>query len=331
MRGASDTLREPIEELLRTPAIFRVASQQISDRGIVSALAGVLSRHGKRARALIESDYLYERVPVLPESVWTETGEREEHRQSLLALIRGGVYVRPDQVSSALQHVNMVLAKSDTSPSSIFLTSANFAPGSLTRHLNWGLLLKEDEVFAALWAGFGQAWDGDFSNVAFHHSQAIDGTLFCRLAGGGRGQAIDLAVEAVETAQDSIHFAYFNMARDSRLTRALTDASARGVIVTGVVDGDQNATGWDAIPTLCQAGVDCRYYPGALTGAIGRMHYKMMAIDDRSVHLSTANASASAEKSFELGVTLQGNDTIGNPVHYVKVEIVRLLQNALVS
>jgi hypothetical protein len=330
MRGASDTLREPIEALLWTPATFRVASQQMSDRKIVNALAGALSRHGLRARALIESDYLYERALVSPELLWTETGEREEHRQSLLALIRGGVHVRPDQVSSALQHVNMVLAKSDTGPSSIFLTSANFAPGSLTRHLNWGLFLQEDEVFAALWAGFSQAWDGHFHDVAFHHSLAIDGLLFCRLMGGGRGQAIDLAIDAVETAQESIHFAYFNMAKDSRLTRALIEASARGVNVAGVVDGDQKGTGWDAVPVLHQAGVDCRYYPGALTGAIGRMHYKMLAIDGRRIHLSTANASASAEKSFELGVTLQGNDTIGNPVHYVTDEIVRLLKNAFV-
>ena len=78
------------------------------------------------------------------------------------------------------------------------------------------------------------------------------------------------------------------------------------------------------------AGVDARYYPGALTGALGRMHYKAMAIDAYTVHLATANASQAAETSFELGIALRGGSGIGNPLPYVKDEITRLTRGAVI-
>jgi len=328
LRGAKDSLREPIEQLLRSTATLRVASQQVSDRAIVNALAGVYTERGGRGYVLIEADYLHERRPVRPESVWIEGGEREEHRQCFLALTRGGVKVRGDVVGSALQHVNMVVASGQNRSNCALVTSANFSPGSLNQHFNWGIAIADDEACAALEAVFDQAWDGDFRDIRLDQSRAIDGAECWHVCGGAQGQAIDLAVKTVETAQESIRFAYFNMATDSRVVAALGAASARGATVAGVVDGDQQGASWDAVRSLRASGVDVRYYPGALTGAIGRMHYKMMAVDSNIVHLSTANASQAAESSFELGITLRGSEPVGNPVPYINDEITRLLRGA---
>ncbi len=224
LRGAKDSLREPIEKLLRSPVTLRVASQQVSDRGIVNALAGVRTERGEQALVLIESDYLYERTPVPPQSVWTQGGEREEHRQCLLALMRSGVKVREDQMGSALQHVNMIIAEGKNGLNAALLTSANLAPGSLDKHFNWGLSISDAAVCAALSAAFGEAWDGDFREVQLDYTKTFDGAEYLQVCGGAQGQAVDLAVKAIESAQDTIRFAYFNIARDSRVSRALANA-----------------------------------------------------------------------------------------------------------
>jgi phosphatidylserine/phosphatidylglycerophosphate/cardiolipin synthase-like enzyme len=177
---------------------------------------------------------------------------------------------------------------------------------------------------------FKQAWDGNFRDVILDQTKPLNGDAFLCLKGGSRGQAVDMAVKAIEAARESIHFAYFNLSNSSRVAEALVAASKRGVRIAGVVDGDQQAVSWDAVPLLRSSGVDARYYPGALTGAIGRMHYKMMVVDQNTAHLATANASQAAETSFELGLTAHGNDLVGDPANYIEKEIERLIGNALI-
>lgn len=329
LRGAQDSIRGPVEQLLRSKATLQIASQQLSDRGIVNSLADIRSARGERAYVLVEADYLHERKPVPFESVWNAQGEREAHRQCLSALLRACIEVRTDEVSSALQHINLINSKSGDGSYNTLLTSANFAPGSLTQHFNWGLSIADDQIGAALDKAYSQAWDGDFRDVNLDHTKTADGEAVARLCAGSAGQASELAVKAIEAAQKSIDFAYFNMGKDGRVTGAMAAAAIRGVKVSGIVDGDQEMASWDAVPALRAAGVDVRYYPGALTGAIGRMHYKMFAVDESCVHLSTANASLAAESSLELAVTLYGSD-VSDPLSYVRNEISRLFSGSTI-
>ena len=104
-------------------------------------------------------------------------------------------------------------------------------------------------------------------------------------------------------------------------------AVGRGVDVAGIIDADQGFQPWNAVPQLRDGGVDARYYPGALTGASGRMHHKPLVVDRALTYLATANASQAAEKSFELSLSLKGTEVAG----FVDAEILRLGANASVS
>lgn len=332
LRGAPGAVRGPLEALLATSTRLRVASQQVADRGVVDAMAGVRSQRGGAARVLVEADYLAERQPHAPSDVWTAGGEREEHRQCFLALTRAGLDVRADHLGSALQHVNLVVASGDSGApdggeDAVYLTSANFAPDSIDRHLNWGLELRDRQAAQAVADVFDAAWDGDFRDAHLDHRVEAAGGPAVHLVAGGLGQAVEKAAALIDSAQQRVRFAYFALSDAGRVTERLAAAAARGVDVAGIVDGDQGHQAWDGVPTLRAAGAAVGYYPGVRTGAIGRMHHKTLVVDQQAAHLSTANASHAAESSFELGVTLWSR----NAAAAVEAELARLGRNATTS
>lgn len=323
-RGAPDSLREPLEELLRTDADLAVASQQVADRGVVAALADVRSARRRSARVFVESDYLTESTPLPPAAIWSAGGHLEDHRQCFSALSRAGVGLRADLVGGALQHVNLVITRAGEGPDAVLFTSANLAPDSIDTHLNWSLEIRQPAVTDAAHQLFDAIWDGDFRDAQMAAPISEDGEAVGVVVAGAAGEAVDEAVAVIQQAQQRIRFAYFTMSRGVSVTGALVAAAGRGVDVAGIVDADQGLQAWNGVPQLREGGVDTRYYPGALTGGPGRMHHKTLAVDSAVAHLSTANASQAATRSFELGVTLRSRAM----AKYVDQEIVRLGQNS---
>lgn len=325
-RGAPDNLRPRLEALLARNADLDVASQQMSDRGLVSALADVRSARDRRARVFVESRYLTEASPLPPDRIWDEGGDRESNRQCFAALSRAAIEVRADVVGGALQHINLILARGE-GERLLLLTSANLAPGSIDKHLNWAVEIDSPGAVDAASEVFEAIWDGDFRGAAATVPLSGPEGEFGRLSVGADGEAVDDAVAAIEGATERIRFAYFAMSRDTRIIQALLAAVGRGVDVAGIVDADQGFQPWNAVPQLRDGGVDARYYPGALTGASGRMHHKTLVVDRALTYLATANASQAAETSFELAVSLKGPEVAG----FVDAEILRLGANASVS
>lgn len=325
-RGAPDNLRNRLETLLRRDTSLDIASQQLSDRGIVSALADIRSVRSRRARVFVESLYLTEALPLAPNQIWNEGGDRELNRQCFAALSRAAIEVRSDVVGGALQHVNFIVANGD-SECLLLVTSANLAPGSIDKHLNWAVEISSPYAIDAASNIFKAIWDGDFRGAEASVPMAGPEGECGRITVGSDGQAVEEAVTAIDGATGRIRFAYFAMSRDARVVQALLAAVGRGVDVAGIVDADQGFQPWNAVPQLRVGGVDARYYPGALTGASGRMHHKTIVVDRSLTYLATANASRAAERSFELAVTLQGSEVAG----FVDSEILRLGANASVA
>jgi hypothetical protein len=325
-RGAPDDLRLRLESLLGHDADLDIASQQAADRGIVSALADIRSTRGRRARVFVESRYLTEAVPLPPDLIWEPGGDREANRACFTALSRAGIEVRADVVGGALQHVNMIIARGGDVPV-LLVTSANLAPGSIDRHLNWAIAVTAPGAVDAATALFEAIWDADFRGAAMRAPITGAAGAIGSIAAGASGEAVDDAVAAIEGAAERIRFAYFTMSADTRVVRALLAAAERGVDVAGIVDADQGLQPWNAVPQLRGGDVDARYYPGALTGASGRMHHKTLVVDRTLTHLSTANASQAAERSFELAVTL----TDSAAAAFVDAEIIRLGANASIA
>ena len=276
-------------------------SQQVSHPDVITALAEARSDDGGGSvRVLIERDYLFERSPVPIDEVWLPGGSSEANRVGLMALMRSAISVRFDHVRGDLMHVNAIITETNDD-ANLLLTSANLSPGSLDRHLNWALQIDDTTAANAFLESISAAWDGDFRDVELDVSiEAVNG----RIVMDADGKSTTVFVDTVDAAQDSIDLAFFNLATGSPGVLALHDAVNRGVTVTGVVDADQGNQSWDGVAELLESGADIRYYPGARTGAVGRMHHKLAVIDGTAAYLSTANLSNSALSSLEMAVVV---------------------------
>ena len=304
--GAADPLPEstpdqPSATNRGGPGKVTAVSQQVSHPDVVNALAQARAAGtASSVTVLLERDYLFERSPVPPHEIWQAGGRSEANRSGLMALLRSAIPVRFDHLRGDLLHVNLLITGAGQ-PAAVLLTSANLSPGSLDRHLNWALAIDDANLAAACLEAVDQAWDGDFRDVALDEPIPDVGGRLVMDADGGPSRSFD---DAVAAAQESVALAFFNLADGTAGAEALTAALGRGVTVTGVVDADQGNQRWDGVPALRQAGADIRYYPGARTGAVGRMHHKMAVIDGTVAYLSTANLSASALSSLELSAVI---------------------------
>lgn len=302
--------------------MLRVASQQLGDRALVEkillATSGPEAMSRRDIRVLVEQDYLFERSDPLPAAeAWDVGGKFENNRQALMALLRSNIELRTDFSRSARQHVNFITSKTTTTGARrVLLTSANFSPGSLGRHLNWTVTMSSDELANILDEAFHAVWERGLEGVSFdvavpitptsEETPATDPNGEVRLVGGSDGEALDALVDLVGTARERVQFALFNVSTSAAAAvEELKAAVSRGVEATGVVDGDQSNQPWDAVPLLQGGGVGALYYPGALTGARGRMHHKVVVVDGTRCYLGTANVSAAARRSLELALVVR--------------------------
>ncbi len=300
-RGAPDDLRPAVlAELAPGAGTAYVLTQQLSDKPVADAVLACAAAKGSDARVLVEAEYLTERSAAPGADPWTPHGANEAARAAFTAFWRATIPARADTVTSGLLHSNLVL-RADR----IGVTTANLTPGSFDHHYNTLVEVRDAGVAAAVRDGFLGAWDGDFRDPPRTATVALADGGLCTVVVGAGGAALDPVAARIAAATTTIRIAMFTFAADNALFTAIGMAIARGVAVTGFVDGDQAAQPWDAVRRLQSLGADVRYLPGVLTGAPGRMHHKLLLVDETTVVAGTANFSSSATGSHETTVVLE--------------------------
>jgi len=275
-----------------------VLSHALGHRSVVERIAAARTL-GARVRVTLEGENLAEEVGF---DIWEPGGDGEQLRQAVCALWRSGVNVCVDH-RPTLVHANLICS---SSARTVFLTSANLTTSGLTRDHNDGVLITDDVLYEQVRDRLDALWrSGRATPVDAPPLIGADASTEIRLGPGGRIE--DHLCQIVESAHRSIRFAVFTVSTAAeRILAALAAAATRGVDVAGVVDADQAGQRFDAVPMLRSAGVDARYVPGVLTGGLGRMHHKLLVIDDSDVVTGTYNLSAAARKNYEVTLTLHG-------------------------
>jgi phosphatidylserine/phosphatidylglycerophosphate/cardiolipin synthase-like enzyme len=322
--GAPDDLLEPI---LRTMwgagKSLAVATQQLTDRDIVEALAAA-RRRGVAVRVFLERDYLREPHPSF--EIWREQGLHEAHRKALSTLYRSNVDVRVDRLGR-LMHNNFVVADAGEEDAVVITTSANFTPTGLHRNLEHLLVLRERSVVKAFLDKFVEFWSDSPTQphpkspsslpkgmkVLFEPENDIEGEL----------------VKEVKQAARSVTFSVGSFSTGSKVEDALIWAHRQGIRVFGVLDGQEGRHAWSAADTLGQSGVNVFLTEELF---LNKLHHKLAIIDDKTVCLGTFNFSVSAahqnaEVMMILDLGTQGTEL----VQYAQKEVVRIVEKFSVS
>ncbi len=323
-RGASDSIKGAILNFIeKSKGDLFIGSQQFCDLELTESLIKTVRSNKSKAKIFIENSYLKEkRADNI--TIWEEYGKRVLNRKCFIAVLRAGLDIRSDKISSALQHMNIIVNfNTEENNIDLFFTSANLSEGSLNRHYNWGIEVLKVPSNKPLKKAINEIWNYTFKNVNKEFKFYSDTNKSFALCISSTGGVLESIIEMIKKAKFEIYFSYFNISVNNEFIDELIKAHERGVNIIGIVDGDQQMQSWDAVPKLISKNIDIKYYPGQLTGSIGRMHYKIISIDSKFSHFGTSNISKSASSSLELGIMFS-NEKVAD---LVKNEVQRLFNS----
>jgi hypothetical protein len=222
-RGAPDDLRPALLGTLRPgDGDAYVLSQQLSDESVATAVLTLGAAAGSDPRVLLEASYLDERTRDLTADPWTPHGANEPARRVFMAFLRAAVPARVDHLSSNLLHSNYVV-RLGTRPR-LAVTSANLTSGSLDRHFNALVEIRDRGVAETIRDGFADAWDGDFRDAARTASVALDDGGRCTVVSGVGKATLESIAERIASASHSLRFAMFTFANGGVVYDAIADA-----------------------------------------------------------------------------------------------------------
>ncbi|MBC2776368.1 phospholipase D-like domain-containing protein [Parasphingopyxis marina] len=304
--GGADSLIDPIVDFINQAGHrqkLMIAVQEIDNQRIAEAIIEARIR-GATIDLVIEQSYLLNtRRPKLLEEVWEAVGEREINRTLFAAILRSTTDVKVDFNPAIFHQKFMVLGNS------VLTGSTNFTDTGVTRNLNHVLIVHDASVANAFKREFAEIRLGRFGKESIGHKEkprevTVSGIRVKPLFAPDHGPEMEIMKQILK-AKDRIDFACFTFAQSSGIDDALIAAHDRGVKVRGVLDKRQANQKWAAKSTLQDAGIDLKI--AGNSGPLGKVHHKMMAIDDQLSIYGSFNYTGPANLLNDENIVIVGD------------------------
>ncbi|MFI6395936.1 phosphatidylserine/phosphatidylglycerophosphate/cardiolipin synthase family protein [Nonomuraea sp. NPDC050540] len=322
--GAADNLEQVIIDFIGGAKRFLdIAVQELDSEPIAQAILDARFR-GVDVRMVLEQDYLISaKLPnIAPKAGEDEAAARlrvqwgqesgakslEPNRKILAALLRCNVDVKADY-NPAIFHQKFIIRdfRERALPSSAILSgSANFTGTDCHRNLNHIVIFNDARVCREYTTEFAQMRAGQFGRGA--HGKVpmafnLNGVPVKILFAPDHAPELEIMKQMLK-ASKRVDFAIFTFSGSSGIDDAMIALAAAKRTVTGVMDPGQGAQAWAATHDLDRARIEL-YFPKR-TAAFGKLHHKLMVIDEAVVIAGSFNYTAPAnnyndENIFVLG------------------------------
>ncbi|MEV4893856.1 phospholipase D-like domain-containing protein, partial [Nonomuraea sp. NPDC055795] len=232
----------------------------------------------------------------------------EPNRKILAALLRCNVDVKADY-NPAIFHQKFIIRdfRERALPSSAILSgSANFTGTDCHRNLNHIVIFNDARVCREYTTEFAQMRAGQFGRGA--HGKVpmafnLNGVPVKILFAPDHAPELEIMKQMLKAAK-RVDFAIFTFSGSSGIDDAMIALAAAKRTVTGVMDPGQGAQAWAATHDLDRARIEL-YFPKR-SAAFGKLHHKLMVIDEAVVIAGSFNYTAPAnnyndENIFVLG------------------------------
>ncbi|MBB5084703.1 phospholipase D-like domain-containing protein [Nonomuraea endophytica] len=322
--GAADNLEQVIIDFIGGAKRFLdIAVQELDSEPIAQAILDARFR-GVDVRMVLEQDYLISaKLPnIAPKAGEDEAAARlrvqwgqesgakslEPNRKILAALLRCNVDVKADY-NPAIFHQKFIIRdfRERPLPSSAILSgSANFTGTDCHRNLNHIVIFNDARVCREYTTEFAQMRAGQFGRGA--HGKVpmafnLNGVPVKILFAPDHAPELEIMKQMLKAAK-RVDFAIFTFSGSSGIDDAMIALAAAKRTVTGVMDPGQGAQSWAATHDLDRAHIEL-YFPKR-SAAFGKLHHKLMVIDEAVVIAGSFNYTAPAnnfndENIFVLG------------------------------
>lgn len=219
-------------------------------------------------------------------------------------LKKAGVPVIPDN-RPAIMHNKFVIVDAKY----IWTGSFNFTINGARKNDNNALILESPQIAACYQSKFQEYWSGKFGRRAdqktFGGKVLIGGTMPVKVAFSPSDGVRKLLLDELSDAKKSVRLMAFSFTA-KELAEALSKLAMRGVTVQCLFDNGQAAGKFSQDEYLKGSGVQIRLAPNRS----GKMHHKVIIIDDETVITGSYNFSKNAEVSNDENILILKNKEI---------------------
>ena len=179
----------------------------------------------------------------------------------------------------------------------------------VTKNLNHVLIIDSAEVANAFKKEFNEIRNGRFGRQSIDRDEKpreaqVSGLRVKPLFAPDHGPEMEIMKQILK-AKKRIDFAVFTFAHSSGIDDALVSAQQRNVSVRGVLDRRQANQKWAAKKVLVDAGIKIKLAGGR--GQLGKLHHKLMVIDDQLAIFGSFNYTKPANKSNDENIVIVGD------------------------
>lgn len=304
--GGPDSLLEPIIGFIgraRSRQNLMIAIQEIDHPAIAEAIIEARLR-GVTIDLVIEQSYLLNtKRPKTVADAHQAVGAREINRQIFSAILRSTTDVKVDFNPDIFHQKFMILGNS------VLTGSTNFTTTGVTKNLNHVVVIDDAEVANAFKREYKDIREGRFGVNSTRHGKApkeasVSGVRVKPLFAPDHGPEMEIMKQILK-ARNRVDFACFTFAQSSGIDDALVAAHRNGIMIRGVLDRRQANQKWAAKHVLTDAGIDIRVAGGR--GSLGKVHHKLMVIDDHLTIFGSFNYTHPANKLNDENILIVGD------------------------
>jgi phosphatidylserine/phosphatidylglycerophosphate/cardiolipin synthase-like enzyme len=342
--GATDSLESVIVGFIgEARKTLDIAVQELDNEVIAQAILDAALR-GVRVRAFFEQDYLKaDNPPRLKtgsdqadeqaryDAQWNERRRpvsRKTNRDILAALLRCSVDVRAD-LNPEIFHQKFIVRDyrggRSLGRAALLTGSTNFTSTGCHKNLNHVLVFNDYRVCRPYAAEFEELVDGTFGATrhrkrVFPRTANINGVPVRVVFSPDDAPELEIIKQMLK-ARKRVDFAVFTFSGSSGIDDAMIMLRKADIRLQGVVDRLQGGRDWAASRWLHNEGIDVYLSDRDKLPGLGKLHHKLMVIDDAIVVAGSMNYTQPAndyndENVFVIGSPYDLPKGKGGPVDH---------------
>jgi phosphatidylserine/phosphatidylglycerophosphate/cardiolipin synthase-like enzyme len=319
-----------------------IAVQELDSEKIAQALLDARYR-GVGVRMFMEQDYLKAKKPPRPKATggmspaealryvqWHEPGRggRKSNREILTALLRCGIDVKSD-LNPAIFHQKFIVRDFRNHRSrgncAVLTGSTNFTWTGTHKNLNHLVVFNDPRVARVYGERFTILREGTFGSLRTRHHKVspvmnLEGVPVRIRFAPDDAPELEIVKQMLKCSH-RLDFAVFTFAGSSGIDDALLMLHRAGVKINGVLDGVQGRQAWAASTWLHNMGMNIYLSDRTKMPGLGKLHHKLMVIDEDIVVAGSMNYTAPANERNDENICVLGSpydlpDSKGGPVDH---------------
>lgn len=300
--GGPDDLEKVIIDFINgAQRSLYIAVQELESEPIAQAIISARKRK-VLVKLVIEQNYL-KRTPPKADP-WERGGKHESNRQIHNAILRSNIDVKVDY-NTHIFHQKFAIRDSEA----VLTGSTNFTPTGVHANLNHIVIIHNKSIARIYNKEFREIQKGRFGRDNKTHSPhpplvTVSNVPLKVLFAPDHNPEMEIMKQMLK-ARERIDFAIFTFSKSSGIDDTMIRLLDLEMPIRGAFDYKQGIQSWSPVSTIAEKGA--QLYGIKKRNKIGKLHHKLMVLDDQVVIAGSFNYTGPANNLNDENIIIIGD------------------------